>query len=85
MPAVSPPGAAMGHWTALVEVELPCSEDLSAEAARDVIEGELERANGLEARVGVMARLLVPAGAPACPACGAGRGEPCAAGCETNR
>ena len=48
--------AATGHWTALVEVELPCSEDLSANAARDVIEEELKRANGLEARVGVLVR-----------------------------
>ena len=45
-----------GHWTALVEVELPCSEDLSANAARDVIEEELKRANALEARVGVLVR-----------------------------
>ena len=47
---------AAGAWTALVEVELPCSEDLSANAARDVIEEELKRANGLEARVGILAR-----------------------------
>ena len=85
MPAVNRRLPTMGHWTALVEVELPCSEDLTAKSARDVIEEELKRANALEARVGVMARLPVPVEAPPCPACGADRGEPCAAGCEVSR
>ena len=45
-----------GVWTALVEVALPGAEYLCAEAARDVIEAELERASALEARVGVLVR-----------------------------
>jgi hypothetical protein len=76
---IVPRAADSGDWTALVEVGLAGSADLTAEEAQETIEWELRRANALSCRVGVMCQ------APACPACGAAADEPCAPGCEGSR